>query len=340
LGIIRKFFRRILVVVVLFGALGVAALGKLGFIDLGFIDLGFIDLGFIDSGFIDSGTSPNTPGVSLPAPAEKPQNEILLASFNIQIFGQAKYKNTNVSKVLAQVMRRFDIIAVQEIRSINEPLLPKFIELVNQNDAAYGYVISPPLGKSKEQFAFIFDTTRIEVVPGSAFTMDDPGKLIHREPLVTSFKTKSIEEGKEPFSFTLINVHTDPDETDTELNVLDDVFSIIKAQSEDDVILLGDLNVDYKKFGQLAEVKNLQWTVADVTTNTRKTKSYDNILFDRESTKEFTGKSGVFDLESEFKITREQALQVSDHLPIWAAFKNTEAPSGILATKPNTTEHH
>ncbi len=41
-------------------------------------------------------------------------------------------------------------------------------------------------------------------------------------------------------------VHTDPDETDTELDALDDVFAAVQrsGNGEDDVILLGDLNVD------------------------------------------------------------------------------------------------
>jgi deoxyribonuclease-1-like protein len=318
--VIRKYIRRILIVAGLVMAIGIWGLSKLGLIDLG--------------------TSVSPPPVSLPAPQEKPADEILMASFNIQIFGQAKLKKTEVVSVLAQIVRRFDIIAIQEIRSINDPLLPKFIEVVNQDDAAYGYVISPALGKSKEQFAFIFDTNRIEMIENSAFTMADPAKLIHREPMIASFRTKTTEPGVEPFSFTLINVHTDPDETDTELNVLDDVFGIIQSQPEDDVILLGDLNVSYKKFGQLAEVRNLHWTIADAPTNTRQTKSYDNIVFNSEATKEFTGKAGVLDLETEFNISREQALQISDHLPIWAAFKMTESPSGILATKPETTERH
>lgn len=61
-----------------------------------------------------------------------------------------------------------------------------------------------------------------------------------------------------------------------------------------------------------------------VPTNTRKTKSYDNIIFDRRATAEYTGQWGVLDLAAEFGLTREQALVVSDHMPVWAAFGAVE----------------
>ena len=35
---------------------------------------------------------------------------------------------------------------------------------------------------------------------------------------------------------------------------------------------------------------------------------------------------GVYDLERNLGLSREQALQVSDHLPVWAEFRVWEAP--------------
>ena len=70
-------------------------------------------------------------------------------------------------------------------------------------------------------------------------------------------------------------------------------------------------------------------------TNTRRTKSYDNILLDARNTTEYTGRSGVFDLMAEFGLTTEQALEVSDHMPVWAEFSVFESGSGaVIASRP------
>jgi hypothetical protein len=102
-----------------------------------------------------------------------------------------------------------------------------------------------------------------------------------------------------------------------------------RTDSEDDVILLGDLNVDARQLGELADVPNLMWTVAGQPTNTRGTKSYDNILFSGTSTTEFTGAAGVIDLEDEYALSAEQALAVSDHRPVWATFAPVEQPTRV-----------
>ena len=51
------------------------------------------------------------------------------------------------------------------------------------------------------------------------------------------------------------------------------------------------------------------------------------MLFDRDLTSEFTGRAGVLDVMDLFKINMEEALQLSDHMPIWAEFTVTEQPS-------------
>ena len=94
---------------------------------------------------------------------------------------------------------------------------------------------------------------------------------------------------------------------------------------EDDVILLGDLNASEKQLGKLGKIRGMRWTVTGVTTNTRKNKAYDNILFHGQATQEYTGRWGVYDLERNLGLNRDQALQVSDHLPIWADFRVWEA---------------
>ena len=109
---------------------------------------------------------------------------IKIASFNIQVFGVSKLKKTPVMQVLAEVVRRFDVVAIQEVRATDDNVVPQFLALINANGARYNFVIGPRLGRtnSKEQYAVLFNTARIEVDRGSVYTVDDPQDLLHREP--------------------------------------------------------------------------------------------------------------------------------------------------------------
>ena len=104
------------------------------------------------------------------------------------------------------------------------------------------------------------------------------------------------------------------------------------------MILLGDLNVDDRHLGRLGQLPGIAWAVSGQMTNTRRNRAYDNIVFDRRTTAEYTGYWGVLDLMTEFRLSPEQALAVSDHLPVWAEFRVLEAGAGAeVASRPGTT---
>ncbi len=263
---------------------------------------------------------------------------IRIATFNIQVFGDSKLRNSQVTDILAEIVRRFDLVAVQEVRSKDDDLVKRFVERINVGGASYDHVIGPRLGRtsSKEQYAFIFDSKRIAVDRRSIYTVADPDDLLHREPFVARFRTICPPD-RRPFTFNLVNIHTDPDETGTELNALDEIFQAVQnnALRDDDAIMLGDLNVDDKKLGDLGRLPEMAWVVSGEKTNTRQTQSYDNILFNRRATGEFTGNWGVLNLMAEFGLSEKQALEISDHMPVWAEFSIFEATSGpVMAAKP------
>jgi hypothetical protein len=142
---------------------------------------------------------------------------------------------------------------------------------------------------------------------------------------------------QQAFTFVLVNIHVDPDETETELDTLAQVYQAVRraAGGEDDIIILGDLNVDHEHLGQLGLLDGVRPIVRGVPTNTRGTATYDNFVLHQPSTAEFTGRWGVFNVPHVFRLTPDQALQVSDHLPIWAEFNAYESVSpGRVATRP------
>lgn len=262
------------------------------------------------------------------SPSGDAEDTIRIASFNIQVFGESKLGKSWVVEVLARIVRQFEIVAIQEIRSKEQHVVPEFVELVNREGSQYNYVIGPRLGRtiSKEQYAFLYDTAEIEIDTSSPGTIQDPNDQMHREPFVARFRARTPDP-RTSFTFWLVNAHTDPDEVAEEVDVLADVFLVMQTArpEEDDVILLGDLNAAADQFGALGQIPGITWAVRDATTNTRRTAMYDNLLFDRRRTAEYTGTWGVYDYEAAFQLTRQQALSVSDHLPVWAEFQVHEA---------------
>jgi deoxyribonuclease-1-like protein len=285
----------------------------------------------------DPNAKPSAPGAA--PPVTRSGDVIRVASFNIQVFGQTKSAKPHVMNVLADVVRRFDVVAIQEIRSSDDTVIPNFVALINSTGRKYDYVLGKREGytSSKEQYAFIFDTASVEVDRSCVYSVGDPDKLFHRPPLVAWFRVRGPAENQ-AFTFKLVNLHTDPDRVDLEreLEYLDDVLHAVRnegvhdpSSDEDDVLLLGDFNTDERNLGPLGKESNIAWAIAGTPTNTRGTKQYDNIVFKRWTTVEFTGKSGVLDLRTEFKLNDEQALEVSDHQPIWAEFSIFEGGAAM-----------
>ena len=173
--------------------------------------------------------------------------------------------------------------------------------MLNADGSRYDFLIGPRLGRtvSTEQYAFIYDTNRIEHDPSSVGTMGDPTDLLHREPLVARFRPRTNFPEK-AFTFWLVDTHTDPDDVPHEVAALADAFQVMRTArpDEDDVILLGDLNANEFQLGPFGRIPGISWVVGGgVTTNTRQTQAYDNIIFHGPSTTEFTGRWGVFNFQ-------------------------------------------
>ena len=266
---------------------------------------------------------------------------ILIASFNIQAFGVKKVSDPIVVDRIAKILRLFDVVAIQEVRATDQTVLPQLIQWVNSQGAKYDFILGPRLGRtdSKEQYAYIYDTNRILSSPAASYTVNDTADLLHREPLVGRFATR-VPPGYPPFTFSLMNIHTDPGEVKQELPVMHTVLHAVREYEwttarEDDVLMMGDLNAAPSKFGDLAKVPGIYWVISDQPTNTRRTELYDNILFDRGPTNEFMGKAGVLDMATVFGITMEESLKISDHNPIWAEFSIVEQPSAYSTPGSN-----
>ncbi|GAB5402648.1 MAG: endonuclease/exonuclease/phosphatase family protein [Aureliella sp.] len=260
-------------------------------------------------------------------------SRLLIGSFNVQRLGPSKLGKPDIMEKLAAIIRQFDVIAIQEITSKDQRTLPILVDLVNRSGGQYDFVISERIGRAAsgyyEQYAFVFDTARINGGKEYCYVVQDERDLLHREPFVGRFQTK----GSSPFGFTLINMHTDPDEIKYELDVLADVYGAVRQfeYPEDDVILLGDLNAGPGKLQKLEAIPGFMPLISGIPTNTRQSRTLDNIMIDTQNTREFSGRAGTINLEQMFSLQLEDAEDISDHLPVWAEFTFDEVPTSVSA---------
>ena len=253
---------------------------------------------------------------------------IRIASFNIQDFGDTKANRPEVMATLAEIIRRFHVVALQEISTKNTYHMPNFIRGVNSSGRKYDFVISDRAGNSnqKEQFAYVFDTEAVEIDRQSVYSVGDPDNLLSREPHVATFRTRVAPA--EAFTFILINVHTDPspESLPGELDALAEAYRVVRRASrdEDDVIMVGDFNADDSHLGRLGQIPDIAPLLGRqrFTSNTRENRLLDNLVIHKPSTMEFAGNSGVFNFRTGLgiELPLDQVETVSDHYPVWADF--------------------
>jgi hypothetical protein len=85
-----------------------------------------------------------------PIPVPPESERIRICTFNIQIFGVSKMSKPEVAGMLADIVSRFDLTAVQEVRSAGTEPVERFMALLPER---YGHVLGPREGRSssKEQ---------------------------------------------------------------------------------------------------------------------------------------------------------------------------------------------
>lgn len=188
----------------------------------------------------------------------------------------------------------------------------------------YEFIIGPRLGRTtcKEQYAFMYKPGVITVL--GSYTDPDELDKFHREPFFAHCKVA----GK-PFDFSLVNIHTDPDEATQEINTLPVVIANAKTHfSEPDVIVLCDFNADgayYDENDESLPLRNsaFTWLIGNDVDSTvaPSSNTYDRMIITAataEDCLENTAKVFVFDQLYEMDC---EPKEVSDHYPIFAEFR-------------------
>lgn len=248
---------------------------------------------------------------------------IRIAAFNLGRFDEARLANPRAREILGQVLARFDLVALEEVRARNQGLLVRLVEQLNASGRQYDYAVPPAVQSDVvEQYsAFVFDTATIDVDRFSVDVIEQVGGRLSNKPLVGLFRARGAS-ADEAFTFRLLSVAVDPNQVEAELALVAAAYRALRDRhsEEDDLILLGTLNGDGPQMEQFEQSLGLSAAIDNMPTTTRGTGIADNLLFQRRATAEFTGRTGVIDLMREFNLSMQEALEISEHLPVWAEF--------------------
>lgn len=283
---------------------------------------------------------------------------IRIASFRLdpKTTGQQADRNLDL---IADICRRFDAIAFQEISGNDNTWLARLTDRMNamgavgtQRTKATGgreaskhssnpvrgdYFFLSDVGRnqgqqsSMTQAAIVFNRQTLELDDSRWYTVNDPDRLLSRQPIVAWFRTRGLAPDQ-AFTFNLVNLKISAAQPEQELAYLGQLFRAIRndGRNEDDIVLAGDFHADDASLEPLRQQAGLAWVVSNRPTNTLKSAQFDNLIYNPVATIEFTGRGGVFDFLRHYNLGLEEALSISDHLPVWAEFSVFEngTPTG------------
>lgn len=271
---------------------------------------------------------------------QKSTETIRVASFHVDGFGRAWSLESPVVAPetvanLARVIAPFDVVAISGLNPNDTSPISDMLDLLQSAGGNYAASISDLVGHHEQvqAYAFVWDETRIHMVPGSVGVVGDQAERMLWEPMYASFETRvRLNDGRRPFRFTLINSWTLPPSPQAfqdpasraalEVNALDDVFNSVRnygyeTAGEEDCILMGDLGVGFAGLDELGRIPG-------VVSVSRRPQQVDHAMLDPSYTAEFTGRSGWTDFATELRLTPQQASSISSRRPFWIEFSVDE----------------
>jgi len=167
------------------------------------------------------------------------QNRFIMGSYNT---GLTDFKNPDTIRAIADILSRFEIVALQCVRDENaDAALYELVGELNCYGHQYDYLLGPVVGDTLTRYAFVY---RADIMyPVQWYTYDDAKEHdFIWEPFVARFK---MDGGT--FDFTLVNYHTEPESRPREIDFLPHVIDDVKERfpDETDIIVLCSAETDY-----------------------------------------------------------------------------------------------
>lgn len=303
-------------------------------------------------------------------PEKQVDHNLLIATWNIRNFGGvyeqfgenpgSPKRNLRALACIAEVMRRFDVIAVQEVKADTSGIRLLLRDFLGPDWGMIASDVTAGARGNLERLAFLYDKRRVQpsglagelVLPPVA--SGDPQQQFDRTPYIVGFQ--SARE-----AFALLTAHirygAQPAERLPELQsfaqyVAGELRTRAKGKGEEtNLIVLGDFNIDDRGDNPLFQAfVSSGLVVPDELLNVKSTyntkpKYYDQIAwFMGDLDLPSTGRAGSVDFAG--AVFKEQSLsemsfRISDHFPLWVEFiteRSDERMAGVLgvdAAAPN-----
>uniref|UniRef100_H3DCF9 Deoxyribonuclease n=1 Tax=Tetraodon nigroviridis TaxID=99883 RepID=H3DCF9_TETNG len=257
-----------------------------------------------------------------------------ICAFNIQSFGESKANNRKVMGVLLKILSRCDLCLVQEVRDSKGEAVPALVKDLNSSldkSDSYAYLESERLGRRsyKEQYVYIYRSSSLKVREHYEYRPqgrgDNQTEVFAREPFIVRFHspTTLVKD------FVLIGQHTCPRNA---MKEMDQLYAVVKGVQKrwkiDNVVILGDLNAGCSYVTakgwlavRLRTDPKFHWLIGDQEDTTVREKTqcaYDRIIVHgREMVSCIVpGSAQAFNFKEHFRLTEDEALEVSDHFPV------------------------
>ena len=264
-------------------------------------------------------------------PNRRLDENLLIATWNIQHFSNRK--TSRAIQYMADICERFDIVALQEVKTD----LRGLARLQEALPGNYKILVTDPTG-NHERFAFLYDkrtliATGLVCEIGFNVPADTHrGYQLHRMPYCASFRA-----GR--FDFVVASAHiyfgksaAERTQREEEIRQLVD-FIDRRARTERnkvfdrDFFVVGDFNVE-EAGGRFFDALASKGFVMppefhDLKTNFLRTRTFDKIVWVDRPSFVFTGAMNVIpfgEVLFQDKDPKGGKKEISDHLPLWAEF--------------------
>ncbi len=247
-------------------------------------------------------------------------DSLLLATWNIRDFDSNKFKHgprlTESFHYIAEIISRFDMVAVQEVNRDLAPLR-KLMYLLGSDWDYMVTGVTEGISGNEERMAFIFNTKRVRftnlagqvVLPRTRLVLtpsDKPesGYQFARAPYIASF-----QGGWFKFNLCTVHIYYGKESGDAlkrrinEIKRIAEHFKDLQENKEPgDYILLGDFNIVSPEHQTMEALTANGFIVPkalqDFKTNLGKDRYYDQIAFKQHDKRLEFGKAGVFDFRT------------------------------------------
>lgn len=187
-------------------------------------------------------------------------DSLLIGAFNVQVFGDSKSGKPEVMARLVQIIIRYDLLLVQEVRDKDGSAIAQLLKDVNEKSGTgtFKLLLSERLGRtsSKEQYAWFYREERLRPLDANSTAESDPEDIWEREPMLVYWDTRNSASESTSLTTTTakavqhtlatIGIHVDPDEAVAEIDALAPIVDATLSQGQAGlgVLVMGDLNAD------------------------------------------------------------------------------------------------